>query len=297
MSESLVVGRSLVQEWRDDRVSGLAAEVAFFGMLSVFPGFLALAAALGSLESLVGGELAADAEERVLDVLRRVLTDEAESTIAAVERLFEDASPGVFTLGLLLATWAASRGFAAVITALDVAYDLDERRTWWRLRAVAVGLALGTVLVVTLLLAMLVIGPLLGTGQDVADAIGLGGAFATAWDWARWPVVLLLAVAWAATIFHIAPNHTTPWRWDLPGALLSALAWVAVSTGFSAYLRVAGSANQVFGTLGGGLIALVWFYLLAASLLAGAELNAVLAQRRADGGAERPTDNDSAASP
>lgn len=283
------MARALVREWQDDRVSGLAAEVAFFGMLSVFPSFLALAAALGSLEAIVGGEVAATAEEQVVDVMRRVLTDEADSTIEAVQALFADASPGVFTLGLLLAGWAASRGFAAVIRALDVAYDLEERRTWWRLRAVAVGLALGTVLVVSLLLAMLVIGPLLGTGQDVADAIGLGDAFATSWDWARWPVVLALAVAWAATIFHIAPNHRTPWRWDVPGAILSAVSWILVSVGFSAYLRLAGSANQVFGTLGGGLIALVWFYLLAVGLLLGAELNAILlADRDGSDGPDGP---------
>jgi membrane protein len=271
--------RELVHEWQEDRVSGLAAEVAFFGVLSLFPALLAVTAALGGLGAIIGPEAAAQAEAEVVSLLRSVLTDEADRTIDAVQELFEESSPGLLTIGLVTALWAASRGFAAVIRALDVAYDLDERRTWVGLRAVALALALGTVVVASLLLAMLVLGPLLGGGQEVADRIGLGGGFATFWDWVRWPTVAAAAIAWAATIFHVAPNHRTPWRWDLPGALLTAAAWLLVSVGLRGYLAVASGGNQVFGTLGGSLIVLLWLYLLAVGLLLGGELNAVLAHR------------------
>jgi membrane protein len=170
------------------------------------------------------------------------------------------------------------------VNALDVVYDLDERRSYVGLRAVGLALALGTVLVVAGMLSMLVLGPLLGTGRDVADALGLGRGFATFWDWVRWPIAVTVMVAWAATVLHVAPNHHTPWRWELPGAVLAAAAWAALSTLLRVYLSVATArANQVLGTLGGSLIVLLWLYLLAAGLLLGGELNAVLIARYAPG--------------
>jgi len=271
--------RELAKEWKDDRIGGAAAEIAFFGLLSLFPGLLAMAAALGALDAIASHDLAARVEADVVDFLRRVLTDEANDTIEAVERLFSDTSPGVATIGTMVAAWAASRGFVAVVRGLDLAYDIDEGRSYIRLRVVALALAVGTVSVVALMLGMLVVGPLLGTGQDVADEVGLGSAFAIFWDVARWPVALTVMVAWSATIFHVGPNHRTPWRWDLPGAALTTVTWIALSLALRVYLTTASQANEVLGTLGGALIVLLWLYLLAVGLLLGGELNGVLAQR------------------
>lgn len=276
-SETLAVLKDLRREWRDDRVTGLAAEVAFFGLLGLFPTFLVLAAALGSMEALVGHEVATRAEEQVLDYLRSILTDEAGGTIDAVRGLFTDADTGALTVGLLGALWAASRGFGAVVNALDVAYDLDERRSWVGIKLTAIGLAVGNALVGTVILAMLVVGPLFGTGQDIADKIGAGRLFTAFWEWLRWPTVAVLVIAWAATVFHLAPNHRTPWRWDLPGAALTATSWLVASMGFRVYLSLAAGSNQVLGTLGGSLIVLLWLYVMSIALLLGGELNAVLA--------------------
>jgi membrane protein len=259
----------------------LAAEIAFFGILSLFPVLLAVAAALGSLEAIAGREVAERAQEEVLGFLRDTLTDQAAGTVDAVEEIFAGSSPGMLTVGVAAAVWSASRGFTALIRALDVVYDLEERRGYFRMRALALALALGSVVVAALTLAMLVLGPLLGTGADVADEIGLGGLFATWWDWARWPTAVVILVAWAATVFHVAPNHHTPWRWDLPGAVLSAVAWALASVGLRAYLALAAGSNEVFGALGGALIVLLWLYLLGVGLLLGGELNALLAQRHA----------------
>lgn len=275
-SKTVQVLRALFHEWHDDRVAGLAAEVAFWGVLSVFPTLLATAAALGVLENFVGRDLADRAEEQVVEYLRDILTQEASETITAVEDLFTSANPGLLTLSIVAAIWAASRGFAAIIRALDVAYDLEEGRSFATTRLLAIGLALGSVVVGAVILGMVVVGPLFGTGHEVADAIGLGDAFATFWTWARWPVLLVVMVAWATTILHAAPNHRTPWRWDLPGAVLATLSWTLISFGLRYYLGFSGDTNQVFGILGGSLIVLIWLYLLAVGLILGGELNAVL---------------------
>lgn len=272
----VAVGRGLVDEWRHDRVPDLAAQVAFYAFLSLVPALLALAGLLGVLDSVVGADVAVRVEDVVLDFLRTILTSEAETTVDAVENLFTEKRPGLLTFSLVAALVALSRGFAALVRALDVIYDLDERRSWARIRGTAVVLALGSILAAAVMLALLVVGPLFGSGEDLADLIGLGDQFVFLWDVVRLPIAFALLVVWAATIFHVAPAHQTPWRADLPGAVVSAVLWIAFSGGLQLYVRVAQSGNAVFGTLGGVLIVLLWFWLLALAVMIGGEINQVL---------------------
>ncbi|HZD02285.1 MAG TPA: YihY/virulence factor BrkB family protein [Actinomycetes bacterium] len=271
--------RRLLHECVDDRVSGLAAEVAFFSVLSVFPGLLVLAAALGSLEALVGNNLAREAEELVLGFLNRILTTQAAGAVQAVQELFTRPRGGLITFASLFGLYGLSRGFAAVIRALDLAYDLDERRSLVHQRLTALLLALTALITGIVLLATIVVGPLLGGGRALAEVVGLAGWFSAAWAWLRWPFAFVLLVVWAVVLYRVAPYQRTRLRDGLPGAVLAALLWLAVSAGFSLYLRLAVSANPVLGALGGALILLVWLYLLALALLVGGELNAILAAR------------------
>jgi membrane protein len=271
--------RRLVRECLNDRVGGLAAEVAFFGVLSVFPGLLVLAAVLGSLETLVGNDLARRAQEFVLDFLDRILTAQAAGAVQAIRELFARPRGGLVTFASLFGLWGMSRGFVAVIRALDLAYDLEEHRSLAHQRLTALLLALSAVIVGIVLLGAIVVGPLLGGGRALADAIGQGGWFTAAWGWLRWPFAFALLVVWAVVLYHVAPYQRTRWLDGMPGAVLAAVLWLGVSAGFSLYLRLAGAANLVLGTLGGALILLVWLYLLGLVLLIGGELNAILAAR------------------
>lgn len=280
---------ALVVEWRADRVGGLAAEVSFYAILSVFPGLLAVAALLGSIDPLFGAEVAGRVRADVLDALTTVLDlERGGTTYEAFEGLFDESSAGLLTVGLLAALWAMSRGFASLVKALDVAYDLEEHRPWLRLRLLAVGLSAGSVVVGAAVLTMIVVGPLLGAGAEVADVVGLGDAFATWWDWFRLPVTGLVLTAWLATIFHVAPNHRTPWRADVPGAVAAAVLALAASAGFRAYLEVAGAGNEVFGALGSAISLLLWLHLISLSVIVGGELNAILWLRRGEDPAEAP---------
>lgn len=285
------VARAVFDESRADRVTGLAAEVAFFGVLSIFPALLAIAAAVGWLESLLGQDVAARAQREVIGLLEQVLTEEASGAVDTARDLFERESPGVLTIGLLGALWAMSRGLAAVIRALHQAYDVEERRSYVRVRLTGLALALGTVLAGAVLLGMFVLGPLFGRGRGVADTIGAGGVFAFLWNVARPPLVFAVLVGWAVVVLHVAPAHDAPWRQALPGAVLAASLWVLLSGGLRLYLEVAAGANEMLGVLGGALIVLIWLYLLSASLLLGAELNGVLAGRTARSASESSTTN------
>lgn len=272
----ITLGRRLAQEWTQDRIPDQAAIVAFYSILSLFPALLALAALLGALDSILGSETAARVESEVLDALRNVLTDEAAGTIDAIQALFDRASPGLLTFSLLLAVWTVTRGFAALVRALDVTYDLDEHRSWLRIRYTALLLAVGSLVALAVMLTLLVIGPLLGSGEDVADIVGLGGAFVFLWDVLRLPLAFLVLVAWATTIFHVAPDHHTPWRADIPGALVTTTLWLVFSGGLRLYIQFAQAGNAVFGALGGVLIVLLWFWLLSLAVLLGGEINQLL---------------------
>ncbi|MGI8792150.1 MAG: YihY/virulence factor BrkB family protein [Acidimicrobiales bacterium] len=272
--------RDLVRESVDDRINGLAAEMAFFGLLGVFPALLIMAALLGSLDSLVGSAWAERAESAMINGLDRVLTDQASGAVDAIRALFEGERGGLVTFATIGAIWAVSRSFAAVILALDHAYDLVERRTWVKQRLVGAALALGTLATTIIVLSMIVVGPLFGGGRAVAGNLGFGGFFAFAWNWLRFPFAFAFLTAWATTIFDLGPAIRTKWKWQIPGAVFVAVSWLGLSVGFSVYLRLAGGSNPVFGILGGGLILMLWMYLLSLALLLGAEVNAILIIRR-----------------
>lgn len=273
-------GRELLDEWRTDRVPDLAAEVAFYAILSLFPALLSMAAILGVLDGFVGADLAERAQENVLDFLRSVLTSEADSTLDAASELFTEKRPGLLTFSLLASFWALSRGFAALVRALDVVYDLDEHRSWVRIRGTAVALTIGSVVASAVMIGMIVVGPLFGTGEDLAGTFGLGSQFAFLWDVVRLPLAFVVLILWATTIFHIAPDHHTPWRDDLPGAVVAGILWIVFSAGLRVYVEVAQTGNAIFGALGGVLIVMLWFWLLSLAVLIGGEINELLIEHR-----------------
>jgi membrane protein len=277
------LARRVAAACHQDRVDGLAAEFAFFGVLSTFPGLLVVAALLGSLERLVGHDLASRSEALVLDALDQVLTSSAAGLRDAVRELFARPSRGIAVLATATALVGLSRAWAVVIRAMDLAYEVEERRPWLRQRLLGLALALSSVLLVVLGLGMIVVDPLLGAGAELAGRLGLGELFAVAWTWLRWPLAFAALVAWAATVYHVAPGRTFRWREALPGAAAAAVLWLVASGGFSLYLRVAAGANRVLGTLGGALIGVLWLYLLALILLVGGELNGVLHRDREPG--------------
>lgn len=271
------VARGMIRSWREDRVPGLAAEIAFFTVLALVPGLLAVIAALGSLEFLLGRELAREAEERIVTFLAAVLTEQADQTLRAVEEIFSRDNSGLISFATVAALWAMSRSVMGTIRALDVAFDLPRQDSWVKTRIKALLLALGTVVILALLLAVVIVGPLLGLGRALAEFAGTPAQATELFLLIRYPLAFLLLMVWAQMIYQFGPNHDWPWRWNAPGAALAALLWLLFSVAFALYLDIAGTANPVFGLLGGVLILLVWLYLLSLSLLVGGELNAEIA--------------------
>jgi len=269
----------LYRQWHDDRVSGLAAEIGFFALLSLFPLLLVSSSALGWLGDILGNNLATDVENQLTEWAASLFGQDGGVT-AAVRALFAGASTSALTVGVLATVYTASRGFAAVVRALDVAYGHDNTRGWIGTQLIGLALAVGTIIVGSLTVAGLVIGPLLGREDSLGDGL-VGDILGGAWRWFRYPAAAAILIVWATTIFHVAPNRRASWRSEVPGAAFSAVLWLVSTVLFSVYLRTLSSdTNAVFGVIGTAITLQLWLYLLAIGLVLGAELNAGLALRR-----------------
>lgn len=268
--------RTFIAEANNDRLLGLAAETAFFAVLGIFPGLLIAASLLSLLDVFVSVEVAAGAKDRVVTALDVVLTEEASGAVASVEGLFEESRGRLLTFATVGALVVLSGAFAVVIDALNLAYNTVERRSWIRRRLLGLIMGIGTMVAVVLALAVLVVGPFFGKGEDLADVVGLGAAFSFAWNVLRLPVLFVGLVLWATALFHYAPSRRTRWRDALPGAFMTAALWVVASFGFHFYLVLVAGRNPVLGAFGGGVIVMTWVYLLSLALLLGGELNATL---------------------
>lgn len=261
-----------------DRMLGLSAETAFFAVLTLFPALLVVAAVIGQLSVIIGADNARTVEEKSLDFLDTLLTDQASGAISTVRDLFE-SSTNTLTLATLLALFSLSTAFATLINTVNITYDVPETRGWWRRRWLGLLLGVGTVLTGAIAVTLLVVGPLFGA-NEVVSSIGLSQEYNFLWKYVRWPVAFLALVLWATTMDHLAPARRSRWRYDLPGGFLTALLWLAASWGLNLYLELVVTGSPIFGALGGGLILMTWFYLLCVALLSGAELNAILLARR-----------------
>lgn len=262
-----------------DRMLGLAAETAFFAVLTLFPALLVAAAVLGSLGAFVGEDAASRVENATLSFLEGLLTDTARPAVETVRNLF-GGTGSLLTVASVLALASLATAFATLINTVNLTYEVAETRGWWYRRWLGLLLGLGSVLTGAVVVTVLVVGPLFGRGIDLVAGLGLAHPYVAVWRALRWPLAFGSLVLWATAVQHLSPADRHRWRDDLPGGLLTAVLWLVASAGLNLYLTYVVPASPLLGALGGGLILMSWFYLLCVALLAGAELNAVLAARR-----------------
>jgi membrane protein len=257
--------RRTAAEIVDDNCAGLAAQLAFYFLLSVFPALLFLVALIAYVP--------------IGDVLQETLRESRAVLPGEVVRLIQDQlrevaagrSGGLLTFGIVGAIWSSSSAMTAIIDALNRAYDIEEWRPWWRRRVIAIALTVALATFAVIAFALVVGGTELAAW--LAQLAGLGPAFETAWAILRWPVALGLVVVAIDLVYRFAPNAEARWVWLTPGALAAALLWMAVSLGFRVYLQTFGDFTAVYGAIGSVIVLMLWLYLSGFSLLIGAELN------------------------
>jgi membrane protein len=284
---------AFVQRFLDVRAMGLAAEMTYYAVLSLFPLFGALGASLGFLERFVGPAQATEVELAVVRGLDVVFSAEVTADVIAplVHGLLREERAGFAIGGLLLSLFFASRYFRGVIGSLDLAYSVEERRGTIALWSLGLGYALAAVVTVTAVLSMVVIGPLLGGGHAIARWLGLGTLFEAAWNLLRWPVVFAVATGFLTLIYRFGPNVCNTWRESVPGAGVGMLALLLVAMGFRVYIQATGlqsptiedadaAVTLALHMVGALMAALLWLWLSSVVILGGGVLNAELSRMK-----------------
>src|SRR5215207_1828992 len=279
------------------RVTGPAAEMSFFAMLTLVPLTVAVGAALGQIQRFVGPEKIARGQDAAISLVRVVISPRLTGGVVDpfVRAQLSQQKGGAALGGLLLTWWLAGRLFAATSRALDTAYEERHRRLSVNQRLIALGFAFGSVVVVVLTLGIMVDAPFLDEQRDLALEFGVSQALVTAWYLGRWPVVLLVLVAFLLCLYRFAPSIRHAWRHLLPGAVLGVLLWILAAVAFRVYLAFGSGAPTgvvvndarvvIIGQAVGAVVATVlWTYFSSVAILVGNELNAELARLRDLGG-------------
>lgn len=261
-----------VSDALDDRVVGLSAEVAFFTILALPPLLLTVVAALGYLP---GDQSVAFVEGISAAALRVFTRDTVDSLVRPIlEEVVTGERIGVLSGAFAVAVFSASRALRVVLTAVTIAYDLEEKRPSWAQRIYGLIATLVLLVVVPILLPLLLAGPDLG--QQLARYAYVPATAAQIWPYVYWLGVGFGAVLGVAGLYHLAAPWWTPFRRDLPGATLAVAVWLGSSAGLRTYAEQALIGREVFQVIAGPLVLLLWLYLLAFGVILGAELNAEL---------------------
>jgi membrane protein len=180
------------------------------------------------------------------------------------------------TLGIVGAIWSSSAAMVAIIDALNHAYDIEERRPWWKRRIVAIVLTVTLALFIVTSLVLVFVGP--GVASLMASRVGLDPRFSVIWSIGRWPLMVFLVVLGIDLVYYFAPNRRARWAWITPGSLLAIGLWMASSFAFKFYVTSPANFNATYGAIGSVVVLLLWFYVSGLAILIGAELNAVIEQ-------------------
>lgn len=253
----------------------VAAALSYYFVLSVFPGLIFLSAVVGFISLpdlfnhvllLMGRLLPADSMKVVYSVLGDVLASHRGTWLS---------------FGMLGLIWTASAAFDSMIEALDIAYDVQEDRPFWKTRLLAIALAaiIGSLLLASL--GVMVVGPRFG--EWLASRLELSAVFVVVWPFLRWTLAICFTVLAIEVLYYLAPNVKQRFGATLPGAVLSVVIWNVLSFLLGYYFRHWANLNRTYGTLGGFIAFMTWLYWTSVVLLVGAELNAELAKESKKG--------------
>jgi len=270
-------------EVKDDNVPLLAAGVAFYAMLAIFPAIIAVVTVYGMVAD------PAQVESQVSEFAKslpsgadQLLTEQLKSVTSAGR---QSLSIGL-AVSLLAVLWSASSGVQGLVKGLNLVYDEKESRGFFKLRGLSLLLTLGAIVVAVVALALITVFP------GVIDNFGLGQAGQLAASIVRWVVLALLVLVALAVLYRFAPDRASPrWRWVSWGAVVALVLWLLGSIGFSWYVDNFGKYNKTYGALAAVIILLLWLFLSAFAVLLGAEFDAETERQTARDtttGPERP---------
>ena len=258
------ITKRVLHKVEQDNMSLIAAGVAFYFLLAMFP----LLAALVSMYGLFTDQ---QTLLQHMNLLVGVIPEQSREILEAqIESLLSTDNSALsigFVFSFLLAIWSGGKGSVALITACNISYKESNTRSFFKMLLVRTMLTLATILTMLLMLLMIVIIPFALSMLDETSQSLLG--------WVTWPVLLIIFNLSLASLYKYAPHRASAkWRWTTPGALLATLFWLVGSYFFNLYITEYASYNETYGSMGGVVILLMWFYVTAFTILLGAAINA-----------------------
>ena len=257
------------KEFREDNMSDWAAALTYYSLLSLFPALIALV-------SIVG--LFGDPQEttrQITDIVAQLGPSSATDTFQGpIESITSNQSAAgvLLVVGLGIALWSASGYVGAFMRASNVIWETPEGRGFFKLRPLQIAVTLVMIILLALVaLSLLLTGPVV---EAVGNAVGLGDTALTIWEIAKWPVLVAAVIVMFSVLYYAAPNVKLPgFRWITPGSAFAVIVWIIASAAFAFYVANFGSYDKTYGTLGGLVSLLVWFWITNLALLFGMELN------------------------
>jgi membrane protein len=252
------------------RVTGLAAEAGFFALLSLPPLVLGLVGSIGYIGKGIGHTSVRQVENRIIDVSAKVLTaDQVREVIKpTLRQVFEGGRFDIVSIGFVLALWSGSRALNVFIDTISIMYGLGGKRGIVRTRVLSFTLYVLAVVIGSVVIPLLLVGPsvlsrMLPNELDFFNSL-------------YWPVASLLSVLSLTSLYHISVPAQTPWRRDVPGALLTLVIWFLGSYVVRSIISVSVGGTSIYGPLTAPIVLLIWLYVLAIAVLIGAALNAAI---------------------
>ena len=273
------LGRHVLNELFFGHLLVYAAALAFYFLFALFP-------LLIFLVNLTGFFVGRGTEMRssLLAYIRRLAPASAFQLInELVDEIAVGAGGVKLLLGLIAALWFGSLGVAALSESLNAMYGVRESRSWLRVRASGAGLTIVLLVLTLMALILLVYGR--EAGAAAADYLGQGGVFALFWALLRVPLAVAFVLLAFAIIYYFSPDlKDQKWYWITPGSLLGVILWLTASTVLSTYLRYADTYSVTYGSLGGVIVMMLWFYVTGASILLGGKVNSEIEHAAARAG-------------
>jgi membrane protein len=271
------LGATLKRTWsefKEDNMTDWAAALTYYGVQALFPALLALISVVGLLGKSTSDSLISNVESATPGPARDIIVPAIENLQAN-----QGAAGIMFFVGLGLALFSASGYISAFSRASNAIYEVPEGRPIYKLRPQQMGIALVMVLLLAVSAVAVVVSG--GLAEQVGKLVGAGDTAVTVWNFAKWPVLLVIVSFMFAFLYWAAPNVQQPkFNWLSPGGLFGVVVWIIASAAFAFYVANFASYNKTYGSLGGVIAFLVWLWISNLAILLGAELNAELARSK-----------------
>ncbi len=267
--------RGTVNDVMNNHTLAFAAALSYYFVMAFFPALIALAAVVAYLPI-------PDLFNTIVGTLSRVMPPESMGLVRkVVSEIISPNRGALLSFGLLGTLWSSSGGFANMIEALNVAYDVPETRPIWKTRLLALGMTflIGTLILVAF--AVMIVGPRFG--EFLAAHLGLSWMFVRLWPVLRYTLAVVFIITAVVALYRIAPNVRQSYKQALPGAIVAVAGWILLSGGLSFYIHHFANLNKTYGVLGGGIALLIWMYWSSFIILVGGEMNSEIIQVRGDG--------------